>query len=79
MLHKTLITSILAYGNKCWLLSKKDRNRLRIFARSTLRMIHGPIVDNSTCRTRYSNELYTLYNEVDMVKVIKKIKIGRLR
>jgi len=76
MLRKTLITPTLAYGSKCWPFSKKDGNRLRIFARSTLRMIHGPIVDNSMCRTRYSNELYTLYDELDMIKAIK---IGRLR
>jgi hypothetical protein len=32
--------------------------------------------DNDIRRTRYNNELYTLYNELDIVKVTK---IGRLR
>jgi hypothetical protein len=40
-----------------------------------LRMIFGPINENGKWRTRYNNELYTLYDELDIVKVIK---IGRL-
>jgi len=39
-------------------------------------MIYCPVKDNSTWRTRYINELYMPYNELDIVKVIK---IGRLR
>ena len=39
-------------------------------------MIHSPIVDNGIWRTRYNNELYTLYDELDTVKLIK---IGRFR
>jgi len=49
---------------------------LRIFEGRTLRMIYGPVKDNGMWRTRYINELYTMYNELDIVKVIK---IGRLR
>jgi len=78
MLHKTLITPILAYGSECWPFSKRDGNTLRIFARSTLRMINSPIVDNSTWRTRYNNELCKLYDELDIVKVIKIGRLGHL-
>jgi hypothetical protein len=39
-------------------------------------MIYGPVNDNGIWRTRYGNELYTFYDELDVVKVIK---IGRLR
>ena len=39
-------------------------------------MIYGPVRGNGIWRTVYSNELYTLYGELDMVKVIK---VGRLR
>jgi len=39
-------------------------------------MIYGPLKVNGIWRTVYSNELYTLYDELDMAKVIK---VGRLR
>jgi hypothetical protein len=35
-----------------------------------LRMIYGPVNDNGIWRTRYSNVLYLLYNELDRVKVM---------
>jgi hypothetical protein len=34
-------------------------------------MIYGPINDNGIWRTRYNNEPYTLYDELDIVKMIK--------
>jgi hypothetical protein len=34
-------------------------------------MIYGPVNDNGMWRTRYCNVLYTLYVELDIVKVIK--------
>jgi hypothetical protein len=40
------------------------------------RMIYCPLNDNGIWRKRYSSELYTLYNEPDVVKVVK---IGRFR
>jgi hypothetical protein len=49
---------------------------LRIFERRILRMIYGPVNDTGKWRTRYSNEFYTLYDELDIAKVIKT---GRLR
>jgi hypothetical protein len=73
MLYKTLIRPILTYGNEFWPLSKKDGNTLWIFER---RLIYSPVNENGVRRTRYNSELYTLYNESDIVKVDK---IGRLR
>ena len=40
-----------------------------------LRIIYGPVNDNGVWRTGYNNELYTLYGELDIFKVIK---MGRL-
>jgi len=40
---------------------------LPIFQRRILRMIYGLINDNGIRRTRYNNELYTLYDELDTV------------
>jgi len=39
-------------------------------------MTYGPSSDNGVRRTRYNNELYTLYDESVTLKIIK---IGRLR
>jgi hypothetical protein len=47
----------------------EDGNMLRIFER-ILRMIYGPIDDNGTWRKRYY-KLYTLYDELGLVEVIK--------
>jgi len=41
-----------------------------------LRMIYGHINDNVIWRTGHNNELYTLYDEPDIDKVVK---IGRLK
>ena len=49
---------------------------LRIFERRILRAIYCPTKDNGIWRARYSNELYSVYREVDTVKVVK---IGRLK
>ena len=46
------------------------------FKRRILRMIYSPVNNNSIWRTRYNNKLYTLYDEPDVVLVIKT---GRLR
>jgi len=63
MLHKTIIRPILTHGGEYWPLSKVDGNTLLIFERIILTMIYGPINDNDIWRTRYSNKLYTLYDE----------------
>lgn len=39
-------------------------------------MIHGRVNDNGIWRTGYNNELYMLYDELD---IVKGIKAGRLR
>jgi hypothetical protein len=49
---------------------------LRIPERRILRSICGPITENGIWKSRYSHELYKLYNEPDIVKVIK---VGRMR
>jgi len=38
-------------------------------------MNYGPVNDSGVCRTRYNNELYTVYDKLDTVRMIK---MGRL-
>jgi len=49
---------------------------LRVFQRRILRVSYGPANDNGIWSARYSNELYTVYREVDTVRVVK---IGTLK
>jgi hypothetical protein len=49
----------------------KDENMLRIFERRILRKIYGPIKDDNAWISRYNHELYQLYNEPGIMKIIK--------
>jgi hypothetical protein len=75
---ENLLRPILKYGSESWPILKETGNMLRIFERSILRMIYDPLNRNVIWKTRYeySNELYTHYDEIDLVGVVK---IERLR
>jgi hypothetical protein len=49
---------------------------MEIFERRILRLIYGAVKDNGVWRTRCNSELYTLYDQLDTVRVIN---VGRLR
>ena len=48
------------------------------YLEETVRMIYGPVNANRIWRTRYSSELYTLHDELD-IRVVKVINMERLR
>jgi len=58
--------------------SKKHVNMHRIFEKRILRIFYKSITDKGACGTRYNKKLYTLYNELDIVKVIKTGRLRRL-
>jgi len=60
--YKTYTTD--TYGSECWLLCRN-------FERRMLRMIYDTINDNGMWRTRYNQELYKFYDELDILQVIK--------
>jgi hypothetical protein len=64
------------YGAETWVLSRADELRLGVFERKILRRICGPICEESTWRSRYNEELYHLYDGIDLVTTIN---ITRLR
>jgi len=64
------------YGAETWVLSKADELRLGVFERKILRRIYGPICEGVTWKSRYNEELYRLYEEIDLVTTIR---ITRLR
>jgi hypothetical protein len=64
------------YGAETWVLSRADELRFGVFEKKILRRIYGPICEEPTWRSRYNEELYRLYDEIDLVTTIK---ITRLR
>jgi hypothetical protein len=74
--YKTLIKPVLMYGAEAWVLSKADESCLGVFKRKMLRRIYGPLCEGATWRSRYNEEVYRLYDEIDLVTAIR---ISRLR
>ena len=66
-IYKTLIKPVLMYGAETWVLGKADELRLGVFGRKILKRIFGPICEEATWRSRYNEELYRLYDGVDLV------------
>jgi hypothetical protein len=59
------------YGAEAWALSKVDEARLGVFERKILRRIYGPLCEGELWRSRYNEELYHLYDEIDLVTAIR--------
>jgi hypothetical protein len=74
-LYNTLVRPSLTCGSESWPLKRRDENMLRIFERRILRRIYGQIKESGIWRSRYNHELYTLYNEPDIVKVVKVVRL----
>ena len=75
-IYKTLIRPIVLYGSESWNTTGRDEELLRVFERRVLRTIYGPIRENEDFRQRYNQELYNLYMEPSIAKIMK---INRLR
>jgi hypothetical protein len=68
---KGLIMPVLIFGAETWVLSKADELRLVVFERKILRRNYGPICEGATWRSSYSEELYRLYGETDLVTTVR--------
>jgi hypothetical protein len=77
-IHKTLIRPVVLYGCESWTLMKTDEE-LNIFERKILRKIYGPSCVNRVWRAKHNDELYNLYKEPSIVKVIKTARLKWLR
>ena len=75
-LYKSLILPVLLYGAETWTLTSSDEQALGVFERKILRKIYGPFCDRGEWRIRWNQELYDIYDDID---VVKRIKIQRLR
>lgn len=75
-LYRSLVRPVAIYGSEAWYMTQKDEQSLRVFETRILRSIFGAINDGNGWRRRFNHELYELYEEPDIVSVIK---ISRLR
>ena len=73
---KSLILRVLLYGAETSTLTSSDEQALGVFEMKILRKIYGPFCDRGEWRIRCNQELYDIYNDID---VVKRIKIQRLR
>jgi hypothetical protein len=51
------------------------QHKLRTFERIIMRRIYGPTCENGVWRIKYNVELYGLYKDLDIVRVIKVARI----
>jgi hypothetical protein len=58
------------------MLTRATEESMRVFERKVLRRVFGPVWENGFWHMRYNNELYQVFSEPDIVKIIK---IGGLR
>lgn len=78
-LNKTLVEPIVLYVCGAWALSKADEKNLMIFEGKISRRISGPkrnTVNNERER-RTNAELKELFNETDVVSVLKNRRLSR--
>ena len=68
------------YGCETWLLTLREKCRLRVFENRVLRRIFGPKMDEVTEKWRrlHNKELYALHSLTDVIRVIKsRRQMGR--
>ena len=75
-IYKTLIKPILCYGCVTWTLTQTLEQRLNAFEKKVLRRIYGPAQEGGRWRPRWNNELYRLYNDLNIVEDIKIRRLG---
>lgn len=74
-IYKTLIRPIVTYGAETWTLTKSVSARLAVFERKVLRRILGAVKQGDNWRIRYNNELYELYNEINLETYVKLTRL----
>jgi len=75
-IYKTLIRPVAMYGSESWNTTEEDLRALGVFERKLLRIILGPVMEAGEYRQRYNYELYQLYQEPDIVRMVR---VNRMR
>jgi len=69
------VRPLLTHNLETWTMTKNDE-RLSIFKRKIFRRICAPICKRGQWQKRYNKELEELYNELNIVNVIKSSRMG---
>jgi hypothetical protein len=72
-IYKTIIRLVVTYGCEAWTLAKTDESHTSIWERKVLQKIFGPVNDRGSWRMRSNKELTELYQDTDLVTVIKTL------
>ena len=62
---------VLLYGAETWTLTSSDEQALGVFERKIVRKIYGPFCVRGEWRIRWNQELFDIYDDIDVVKLIK--------
>ena len=76
-LYKVLIRPVALYASSTWVTTKSDEKKLEVFERMILRKIFGPNKNNEgEYEIRSNKNLEELYNETNIVGILKSARIG---
>jgi hypothetical protein len=77
-LYTTMVRPVVTYAAETWVMTAADENALKVFERSILRKIFGPVCEMGQWRIRKNRELEQLIGNADVVKFIKSQRIAWL-
>ena len=67
----------MCYGSVTQTLTQRTEKMLNTFERKILRRIYGSIQEGECWHPRWHNELYSLYNNLNIMEDIKIRRLGR--
>jgi hypothetical protein len=73
-MYHTLVRPVVTYGSKSWTLTVEEERILAIFERKNLRKIYGPVKENELWRVRRNDELETIINGENIVRLCQRIR-----
>jgi hypothetical protein len=59
------------YESETWNLTAKDKEKLAVFERQVLKIMSRPMQKAGVYRRRYNHELYTIFKDVFIVRIVK--------
>jgi hypothetical protein len=74
-IYKTIIRPIVTYACEIWVLTRKDELTILIWKRKVWRRIFGPACERESYRIRTNEEVYRIYQEMDLVTIIKTLRL----
>jgi hypothetical protein len=72
-MYKTIIRPVLTYGCETW--TQRDKSHTNIWGKKVLRKICGPVNYRGNWKIRSNKELSDLYQDTDLVTVIKILRL----